>query len=97
MLPNTPKREGWIEFINKDHDSISPHLSSSLCLSATHVCVCARVRVCVCACACVRLVTKLYPTVCNPMDCSLSGSSVHGISQARKLESVAIPFSRGSS
>ena len=34
---------------------------------------------------------------CNPMDCSLSGFSVHGIFQARILESVAISFSRGSS
>ena len=33
----------------------------------------------------------------NPMDCSLPGSSVHGILQARILEWVAIPFSRGSS
>ena len=33
----------------------------------------------------------------NPMDCSLPGSSVHGISQARILEWVAISFSRGSS
>ena len=31
---------------------------------------------------------------CDPMDCSPSGSSVHGISQARTLEWVAIPFSR---
>ena len=29
--------------------------------------------------------THLCPTLCNPMDCSLPGSSVHGISQARKL------------
>ena len=34
---------------------------------------------------------------CDPMDCSLLGSSVHGISQARILEWVAISFSRGSS
>ena len=34
---------------------------------------------------------------CNPMDCRLPGSSVHGILQARILEWVAIPFSRGSS
>ena len=33
---------------------------------------------------------------CNPMDCSPPGSSVHGISQARILEWVAISFSRGS-
>ena len=34
---------------------------------------------------------------CDPMDCSLPGSSVHGIFQARILERVAISFSRGSS
>ena len=34
---------------------------------------------------------------CDPMDCSLPGSSVHGILQARILERVAISFSRGSS
>ena len=37
------------------------------------------------------------PTLCSPMDCSLSGSSVHGIFQARILEWVAMPSSRGSS
>ena len=35
------------------------------------------------------------PTLCNPMDCSPPGFSVHGILQARILEWVAIPFSRG--
>ena len=37
------------------------------------------------------------PTLCDPMDCSLPGSSVHGIFQARILEWVAISISRGSS
>ena len=37
------------------------------------------------------------PTPCDPMNCSLPGSSVHGIFQARVLERVAISFSRGSS
>ena len=36
-------------------------------------------------------------TLCNPMDSSLPGFSVHGIFRARILEWVAIPFSRGSS
>ena len=36
-------------------------------------------------------------TVCNPMDCSPSGSSVHGVLQARIPECVAMPSSRGSS
>ena len=43
---------------------------------------------------CVVLVTQLCPTLCNPMDCSPPGSSVHGILQVRTLEWVAIPFSR---
>ena len=34
---------------------------------------------------------------CDPMDCSLPGSSVHGILQARILAWVAISFSRGTS
>ena len=37
------------------------------------------------------------PTLCNPMDCTPPGSSVHGILQARILECVAMPSSRGSS
>ena len=41
-------------------------------------------------------VAQLCPTLSNPMDCSLSCSSVHGIFQARVLEWVAISFSRGS-
>ena len=45
----------------------------------------------------VVLVAQSCPTLCDPMDCSLPGSSVHGISQARILEWVAMPFSRGSS
>ena len=42
-------------------------------------------------------VAQLCPTLCNPMDSSQPGSSVHGIFQARILEWVAISFSRGSS
>ena len=42
-------------------------------------------------------VTQSYPTLCDPVDCSLSGFSVHGILQARILEWVTISFSRGSS
>ena len=42
-------------------------------------------------------VAQSCPTLCNPMDCSLPGSSVHGILQARVREWVAISFSRRSS
>ena len=48
--------------------------------------------ICVYACD-----AQLRPTLCDPMNCSLPGSSVHGISQARILEWVAISYSRGSS
>ena len=41
-------------------------------------------------------VAQLHPTICNPMDCSSSISSVHGILQARTLEWIAISYSRGS-
>ena len=43
------------------------------------------------------LVIQLHPTLCNPMDCSLPGSSVCGILQARILEWVAVFFSKESS
>ena len=43
------------------------------------------------------LVAQACPTLCDPMDCSLPVSSVCGLLQARILEWVAIPFSRGSS
>ena len=41
------------------------------------------------------LVAQSYLTISDPMDCSPPGSSVDGILQARILEWVAIPFSRG--
>jgi len=43
------------------------------------------------------LVTQSCLTFCDSMDCTLPGSSAHGVFQARILEGVAIPFSRGSS
>ena len=47
--------------------------------------------------ACGGLVAQSCPTLCDHMNCSLSGSSIHGILQARILEWIAISFSRGSS
>ena len=52
----------------------------------------AAIIICVCVC-----VAQSCSTLCDPMDCSPPGSSVHGIPQARILEWVAILFSRGSS
>ena len=65
---------------------------SVTCMCAQlHIHVCAQLHIHVCArvLSCVRL--------CNPMDCSPSGFSIHGIFQARILEQAAISSSRGSS
>ena len=48
-------------------------------------------------CVCAFSVCKSCPTLCDLMDCSPPGSSVHGISQAKVLAWVAISSSRGSS
>ena len=58
--------------------------SFSIFLGLSHVCCCC-------------LGTQLWPIPCNPVDCSPSGSSVHGIFQARILQWVATPSFRGSS
>ena len=53
-----------------------------------------------CMCVCIYVCAKLlqsYLTLCNPMAGSQSGSSVHGVLQARILEWVDTPSSRGSS
>ena len=42
------------------------------------------------------LIAQSSPPLCDPMDCSLPGSSVHGILQARILEQAAVPLSTGS-
>ena len=52
----------------------------------------------VCVCVCVRVLSRSVGlTLYNTMDCSPPGSSVHGILQARIMEWVVIPFSKGSS
>ena len=43
------------------------------------------------------LCAQSCPSLCDPMDCSPPGSSVHGIFQARILEWVAVSYSKGSS
>ena len=68
------------------------------------VCVCLCVCVCVCVCVCTHRTRaccaqslQSYPILCDPMGCSPPGSPVHGVLQARRLERVARPSSRGSS
>ena len=53
-----------------------------------------KVYLCFKCCCC--LVAKSFLTLCDPIDCNPPGSSIHRISQARILEWVALPFSRGS-
>ena len=53
--------------------------------------------ICLCIQAPVYMCTQLCPTLCDPMDCSPPGSSVHGIFHASILEWTAISYSRGSS
>ena len=54
-------------------------------------------HICLFLCFVNREVAQSCPTLCYPMDCSLPGSSVHGILQVRVLEWVTISFSMGSS
>ena len=49
--------------------------------------------ICIGMCESESEVVQSCPTLCNPMDCSLPGSSIHGMSQARVLEWGAIAFS----
>ena len=56
------------------------------------------VCVCVCVCVCMRMLSSsVMSDSCDPIDCSLPGSCVHEILQARILEWVGISFSKGSS
>ena len=61
------------------------------------VCVCVRAHTSDCVCTCMHVRAQSCPILCNPMDCSPLGSSVHGIFQAKILEQVAKRPSRGSS
>ena len=49
--------------------------------------------VCVCACVCAQLLSQSCPTLCNPMDCSPPGSSVHGISRQEYWNGWPFPAS----
>ena len=77
---------------------------TSLCFSQLLFCFCCGCRsqwgaltttLCVCVCECVRACTRSCLTLCDPMDWSPPGSSVHEIFQARTLEWVAISSLQG--
>ena len=62
-------------------------LLSVLKMGSSPVLICQKLKV---------KVVQSCPTLCDPMDCNLPGSSVPGILQARTVEWVAVPFSMGS-
>ena len=86
FLPNSPPKwcNGWT-FPIAVYESFCSSTSQFYSLHMLHAC-------CVYAKS-----LQLCPTLCDPLDCSPSGSSAHGILQARILEWVAMPSSRGSS
>ena len=75
---------GFLQRASGEGVTTSPPCQGSLPSCAVGMCMCV-------------LLAQWCPTLCDPMDCSPPGSSVHEISQARILEWAAIPFSRGSS
>ena len=87
----------WREASNPGPCDPEPEAVVTVC-----VCACMRVYVHARVCACMRVCTSAKSlqsclTLCDPMNCSPSGSSVQGILKARILEWVAISSSRGSS
>ena len=87
---------GWSDILLDDQICFwvtqYPSRSSNILLSGPSVCVCvcARARTCTHA----RSLQSCL-SLCNSMDCSLPGSSVHGIFQTKIAEWVAMSFNRG--
>ena len=99
----------WVTVGGGKSSAVSGHLSAgsihvqashSIQVLIYHLSECA-LRMSVCAlgvhlgCVCVCMCVQSCLTLCNLVGCSPPGSSVHGMSQARILEWVAIPSSRG--
>ena len=85
--PPLPLLWGWLEiWLQRQREKSPPATCSSFRSQKV------RQRVCGCAQS-----VPSCPILCNPMDCSPSGSPDHGILQTRILQCTVIPFSRGSS
>ena len=84
-------------FVSHAHSLLHlPSFSLTLSLSA-FLCVFLCFSICI-PLLCIHVHAKSLqscPTLCDPMDCSLPGSSLHGVLQARRLEWVAVPFLQG--
>ena len=84
-------RASVIRYLTILYYSFKPNINPENC-SQVHIDVfCLKTSLCTCTTS-----VQLCPTLCKPMDCSPPGSSVHGVLQARILEWVAMPSSRGS-
>ena len=83
----------------RDRTRVSPTAGRCFTIWATREAQVKQITLPQCGCASsnqVKVKVKSCPTLCDPMDCSLPGFSVHGIFQSRVLEWVAISFSKGS-
>ena len=80
--------------IGKQQESTAQYRNYTQHLVVTHDGKNLKKNICICIYVCVCV--QLCSTLCDPMDCNLPGSSVHGIFQARILERVAISYARGS-
>ena len=91
MSPNIFKRSHFLIFTRNTPDRPCPSAHFHL----SHV----REKQCVCSyynyLMCMYIIAQSCLTLCDPTDCSPPGSSVQGILQARILEWVAMPSSRG--
>ena len=83
------KQENILYSVRKKKCTLFYLLSTTACFSLIPK------LVCVCVCVCAQLLSHVW--LCDPMNCSPPGFSVHGIFQARILEQVDISFCRGSS
>ena len=82
----------WLSFVTKVPSMTDISFST---MSSRFICTALNILFKCCMCCANSL--QLCLTLCDPVDCSLPGSSVRGILQAGILEWVAIPFSKGSS
>ena len=105
LLDFSSTATSWLDFRNNESDSFPGHcyqsgfvLHCQKCLIPKHLLETIRgTCLTLWMTEAVMSVTQSCPTVCNPLDYSPPGSSVHGILQERILVWVAMPFSRGSS
>ena len=86
-------RGTWPGYSPQDHKSVRHDLATKQKYAHIHRCIYPYTCMC-CAMCCAKLFQSCL-TLFDLMDCSLPGSSIHGILQAWILEWVAMPYARG--